>query len=149
MYKKQLTDDFRKIFGIKKILFASVRDGWEQGALYVDVSDTKQVVNYNKQYFRVRGSLGLWGTHGPYKTGFFKNKLWEASKNKKLKEIVNRIFLFDREDNVKYPDMESYFNQTEISFIYRVTLEYDPEKKTKGFKITSYISNLLKGLKNG
>ena len=149
MYKKQLTDDFRKIFGIKKILFASVSDGWEQGALYVDVSDVKQVVNYNKQYFRVRGSLGLWGAHGSYKTGFFKNKLWEASKNKELKEIVNRIFLFDREDNVKYPDMESYFNQTEISFIYRVNLEYDPAKKTKGFKITSYISNLLKGLKNG
>lgn len=145
MYKKQLEADLRKIYGVKKVLFASVESGWEQGALYVDVSNVWQNIRHGQQHFRVRGTLGMWGVSPAYKTGFLKDKLWEASRTSTLKEIADRILLFDNEENVKYPDMESYFNQTEIGFIYRVNMDYDPSKKTKGFSIKTFFTKLLKG----
>lgn len=72
MYKNKLTDDLRAIFGVKKIIYASVDSGKEQGAIYADIEEVKQNVQYGRQRFTVRLNLGMWGTKEGYPNGFLK-----------------------------------------------------------------------------
>ena len=41
MYRKDLENDLKKIFGIKKIVFSQVEYGAEQDVLYVDILSTR------------------------------------------------------------------------------------------------------------
>lgn len=143
MYKNKLTDDLRAIFGVKKIIYASVDSGKEQGAIYVDIEEVKQNVQYGRQRFIVRLNLGMWGAKEGYPNGFFKNRLREAMKKGNLKERCSRFLVLGKEENIKFPDYEGYFSQTSIPMFYTVSLDYDPAKKTKGVEV---VLNLIKGV---
>lgn len=143
MYKNKLTDDLRAIFGVKKIIYASVDSGKEQGAIYADIEEVKQNVQYGRQRFTVRLNLGMWGTKEGYPNGFFKNRLREAMKKGNLKERCSRFLVLGKEENIKFPDYEGYFSQTSVPMFYTVSLDYDPAKKTKGVEV---VLNLIKGV---
>ena len=133
MFKKQLMADCRQIFGIKKIIFGDVDQGEEQNALYISIEDCKEVFHTGTVDFMVRGTLGMLGTKESTPYGFFLDRLKQAFKNSKINIAAQRFLIYGKEKDVKFSSYEGFFIQSEVSFFYKVTLEYDPAKKTRGF----------------
>uniref|UniRef100_A0AAU8AV55 Uncharacterized protein n=1 Tax=Dulem virus 29 TaxID=3145747 RepID=A0AAU8AV55_9CAUD len=133
MFKKQLEDDCRRIFGYKKIIYGDVDQGIEQDVLYISIEDVSEVVLAGKIKFLVRMKLAMLGTEPSTKYGFFYNRLKQAFKKDELKLAANRFLLYDKEKNIKFSNYEDFFVQTEVNCLYKVSVDYDPSAKTKGF----------------
>lgn len=133
MYKQQLINDCRLIFGIKKVIFGSCLDDIEQGALYVDVSNVQEKVLDGRINFVVTCKLGTLYTRDGNPNGWLLGCLKQAAKKTDLKKAVSRFMIYGRETNTRFDNYQDYFTQAEIDCKYRVSVPYDPAEKTKGF----------------
>lgn len=143
MYRKDLENDLKKIFGIKKIVFSQVEYGAEQDVLYVDILSTRNRPMRGYYYFAVSGSIGLNAQYGNTKSGFFHSKWLESHYENKT-----RLNLGAREVNINFTQMNKYFCKNRIDFVYRIKIPFNPAKKTKGINLLfSQITKLFKGSK--
>lgn len=139
MYHKELVNDLKKIFDIKKVVFSSVEYGSEQDTLYCDITDEKNRPSNGFYYFCVRGTIGFNSQYGNTRKGFFHYK-WLASAYKHKA----RFQLGNREVNVNFSQMDKYFCKSRIDFVYRIKIEFNPSQKTRG-----WIQNIIKMFKKG
>lgn len=142
MFKKQLINDCRLIFGIKKVIFGSCLDGVEQGALYIDVSSVRENVQDGYIRFVVSCKIGTLYTRDGNPNGWLLGCLKQAAKKEDLKKAVSRFMITSREQNTRFDTYQDFFTQSEIECIYRVSIPYDPAEKTNGF--IAKIKELLK-----
>lgn len=133
MFKKQLMTDCRAIFGFKKIIFGDVDQGIEQNCLYISIDDISEKVHDGQVDYLVYGKLAMLGTNPSTPYGFFLDRLKQAYKKPKIQLAAQRFLIYDKEKNIKFSDYEGFFIQSEQAFIYKISLEYDPPKKTAGF----------------
>lgn len=142
MFKKQLIDDCRLIFGTKKVMFGSCLDRIEQGCLYVDISDVKEKVLDDRIDFVVRCKLGTLYTKDGNPNGWLLGCLKQAGKKTSLQKAVGRFMIIGNETNTRFDNYQGYFTQCEVDCKYLVTVPYDPAEKTRGF--LTYFKELLR-----
>ena len=133
MFKKQLMADCREVFGFKKIIFGDVDQGIEQNCLYISIDDISEKVHDGHVDYLVYAKLAMLGTNPSTPYGFFLDRLKQAYKKDKIKIAAQRFLIYGKEKDIKFSSYEGFFIQSEQNFIYKVTLEYDPPKKTAGF----------------
>lgn len=128
MYRKQMMKDLQAIFGIKKVVFSSVEYGEEQDVLYVDIETQKNRPQRGKYYFRITGNLGINSQAQNTVKGFF-----HAQYLNSRYENRNRLGLSGFERNVNFAIMNKLFCKSRVNFVYTISIDYNPARKTKGF----------------
>lgn len=133
MYHKYLTDDLKKIFGLKKVVYSSVEYGEEQDTLYCNIATEFNRPRRGFYYIRVSGTLGYNAQYGNTKKGWWHYKWLESTYKDKL-----RLDLTGFENNVDFAVMNKYFCKSRIDFVYTIKIPFNPSQKTRGFMAKFY-----------
>lgn len=139
MYHKDLVNDLKKIFGLKKVVFSSVEYGAEQDVIFCDITTERNRPRHGYYYFRVTGQIGFNAQYENTKKGWFHYK-WLSSRY----ENKDRFQLGGNETNATFTLMNKFFCKSRIDFVYTIKIPFDPSKKTKGF-IATITSLFTKG----
>lgn len=131
MYHKDLTNDLKKIFGVKKVVFSSVEYSAEQDVIFCDINTERNRPSRGFYYFRVTGQIGFNAQYGNTRKGFWHYKWLESTYKDK-----NRLQLGGNETNGTFTQMNKFFCKSRIDFVYTIKIPFNPAKKTVGFIAT-------------
>lgn len=115
MYKKELSNKLKEIFGVKSIVFDSFSLGKEQSAIFVNVFNEKIHCSKwkNERYCRVEGKLELCGNKEQFYAGFFHEKYAIADKT-----LKKGLSLSGTENSISFSFNQKMFEKISIDFEY-------------------------------
>lgn len=122
MFEHELSEKFKRIFGVKKVTFDQPSDSQEQECLFIEVENSWNTIKDDKAIARVTGNCIMFGNAEKLPFGFYSKRIKQADYND-----TKDLFFFDIEANTR-----RYQNivQRGFSFVYFFNSQYDPEHGT-------------------
>lgn len=134
MFHEALARDLKKIFEVKKVLFASPKLEKEKSFYcVVEHSRLKNLVG-GKAVADVIGNIGMIGQNKENPSFYFFRKIEKADKN-----ILKRFYFSNIENNIDIDYSGQNFNGFFIKFVYYYRSEYDTNRN----KILDFITNIF------
>lgn len=119
MFKEELKEKFKDIFGIEKVTYDSVSESQEQGCLFVVIERSKNTIKEGKAVAMVYGSASIFAPTGKIPYGFFSKSINSASN-----ELTRDLFFTDIESSNQ--GMRDLI-ELGFSFVYLYRGQYDPD----------------------
>lgn len=122
MFESELADKFKTIFGIKKVTYDQPSEAKEQDCIFVEITESKNVIKNGRAHARVSGNAVLFAQGDKVPFGFLSKRIMQAES-----DLTRNLFFFDIESNTKI-----YGNIVNrgFSFVYFFSEDYDPEVGT-------------------
>ena len=123
MFRTELQEKLKAIFGFKKVSFDSPGESYEQDTLFVDIQDCSSNAGHGKVTAKVQGSLTVYSERNKLPFGFFQKKIGQA----KLELTENFFFFnFDR-DIATSPARIVNISERRTEFVFLFSSQYDPD----------------------
>lgn len=119
MFEKQLENQLKAIFGVKKVTYDTPGETAEQDCLFVEVENSWNTFKDGRSLSKVTGNAVLFAQNDKVSFGFFSKAIAKASPS-----LTRNFAFFDFEENTK-----RFRNlvQRSFSFVYFFDSQYDPE----------------------
>lgn len=129
MFKKDLQDRVKRIFGVSKTTFNLVDFAApEQDCLFIEITDAKSRP-YSKDRIsaRVTGALKLYAKYEAATYGFFPKRIEQSAPADRAR------FIFGQEENVPVVSADGLtliqnLRETRVSFTFLYDSQYDPDR---------------------
>lgn len=141
MFRKELEDKLKKIFGVKKTTYDAPSDDgpaatFEQDTLFIHVQQARSNPSQGKIRAKVTGSLTMFSKKDAMPFGFFSKKIHNAES-----ALTKDFFFFDMDvDVANSPARVINISERRVSFIYFYQAKFDPKQK-----ITEYQGDCSNG----
>jgi hypothetical protein len=122
MFKKDLSEKLKTIFGFSKVTFDAPSDAFEQDTLFIEISECRSRASQGKAYAKVFGSVIVFSQENKLPFGFF-NKRIEKAEHRLTKDL----FFFNVDvTNEASPATLVNISERRASFVYFYNAQYDP-----------------------
>lgn len=133
MFREDLENKLKNIFGIKKVSFAAPSDSYEQDTLFVAIDNcTSKAAKGSFISARATGAITLYSQADKTPFCFFATRIERAPKDYK-----DSIFFFNIDENVdSSPARLQNIYERKCSFVFLWQKQYDPNQpKINSFEI--------------
>lgn len=121
MWHKALEQDFKQIFGVKKILFGTPVFSKEQDVLFCETIGVLNKIQQGKAIARISGKVSIIGLLGKNKSGFLSKRIALAPAS-----ATNKFVFLREEEPMQMNGYEERFNVYSVEFIYFFKEQYNP-----------------------
>lgn len=119
MFRKELSDKFKSIFGLAKVTYDMPGvDAKEQDCLFVSIEKWRPVVNKGRIRGMAYGKGFMYGPNDKIPFGFFTKAIFQASH-----DLTKDIFFYEIESG---QNLFLNIGQKGFSFVYFFNGQYDP-----------------------
>lgn len=124
MFKKEMAEKLKAIFGVKEVKFDEPGESFEQDTLFVEVQKCRSNTGQGRATARVTGALIFFSQNEKLSYGFFNKRLQQASG-----KLTAPFYFFDI-DVEALGSQARYQNISErrASFVYLYSAQYDPNQ---------------------
>ena len=138
MYKEELTNKLKDIFGVQSVIYNNFTLGKEQSVIFVNVYNERiHFSKYkNSKYCRVEGRLELCGNSKQFYSGWFHEKFAIANEIQK-----KGLSLSSNETTIQFSFNQKMFNQLSVDFEYSVCND-DWDRERRKIKTINWEVNL-------
>lgn len=124
MFRKEMQDKLKAIFGVKKVTYDEAGDSYEQDCIFVEILNCQSNTGQGKATAKVTGALVMYSQNNKLPYGFFNKKLQQASK-----ELTKNFFFFDIDVEAQNsPARLQNISERRANFIYLYSAQYDPNQ---------------------
>ncbi len=124
MFKKELHDNLRAIFGVSKVTYDETGDSYEQDCLFVEIQKSSSNTGQGKASAKVTGAIVMFSQRDKLTYGFFNKRLQQAAP-----ELVNNFFFYDIDvEALNSPARLQNISERRASFVYLYSAQYDPNQ---------------------
>lgn len=124
MFRKEMQEKLKAIFGVKKVSFDEPGDSYEQDCIFVFVQECKSNTGQGKATARVAGQLIMFSERDKLTFGFFNKKLQQAPA-----ALTKPFFFFDMDtEALNSPARYQNISERRASFVYLYSAQYDPNQ---------------------
>ena len=119
MFETKLADQFKTIFGVKKVTYDTPGESSEQDCLFIEVENSWNTFKDGRVLSKVTGNAVMFAQNDKLSFGFFSKAIAKAPHS-----MTRNLAFFDFEENTK-----RFRNlvQRSFSFVYFFDSQYDPE----------------------
>lgn len=126
MFRKELEDNLKKIFGFEKVSLNAPSDSFEQDTLFVQIDQPNTRTSEGKVYAKVYGQLIVFSQHDKLTYGFFNKRIEKADV-----ALTKKFFFYDTDVNVENSNARMQnIHERRTSFVFFFTAQYDPKLGT-------------------
>lgn len=124
MFRKELEEKLKDIFGLRKVTFDAPGESFEQDTLFVEVTEAPSRFTQGKAYTKVLGNLVIYSQHGKLPYGYFMKRLQQAKP-----ELTKNLFLFDADQDIAASGARlQNVEERRSKFMYLYSAQYDPDQ---------------------
>lgn len=124
MFRKEMKEKLKAIFGVREVSFDFPGDNFEQDVLFVDVIESRTNAGQGTVRAKVTGSIYMFSQVDKLPYGFFTKKLQQADA-----ELKKDFFFHDLDTNaLNSPARMQNISERRGSFVYLYSAQYDPEQ---------------------
>lgn len=124
MFRKEMQDKLKAIFGVKKVTFDEPGDSFEQDCIFVEILESQSNTGQGKATAKVSGALVMYSQNNKLPFGFFNKKIQQADKS-----LTKNFFFFDIDvDAQNSPARLQNISERRANFIYLYSAQYDPNQ---------------------
>jgi len=124
MFKKEMTEKLKAIFGVSKVTFDEPGDSFEQDCIFIEVKDCKSNTGQGKASARVTGDIVVFSEHGKLPFGFFNKKIQQADTRHTKEFFFYDVDQEPQASQARFVDIA----ERRTSFVYLYSAQYDPNQ---------------------
>lgn len=138
MFKKEMQEKLKAIFGVSKVTFSSPGQSLEQDCIFVEIDNCKANTGQGVASARVSGSISIFSQYEKLPFGFFSKRIQQADPRH-----TKAFFFFDTdvEKQISPTSAEAptqNIAERRASFVYLYSAQYDPNQG----EITSLVADV-------
>lgn len=124
MFRKEMSEKLKEIFGVKKVTFDEPGESFEQDTIFVQIQKSRCNTGQGKQTAKVEGALVLFCQRDKAPYGFFNKRIEQAD------AALKRDFLFFDMDveALNSPARLQNISERRVSFVFLYSAQYDPNQ---------------------
>ena len=124
MFKKEMTEKLKAIFGIPKVSFDDPSDSFEQDCIFVEILDSKNNTGTYTASAKVTGNVVVFSQHEKLPFGFFNKKIQQADP-----KHTREFFFFDTDVEPQNSKAQMLnISERRTGFVYLYQGQYDPNQ---------------------
>lgn len=127
MFRKDLENRLKSIFGVTKVTFNAYSEDFEQDCIFVEVrecANRMSNIDKGKETARVTGSIVMFSKDNALPFGFFSKKIEQAKD-----ELSKDLYFFNIDtDAVASPARIQNIHERRCDFVFLYSAQYDPNK---------------------
>ena len=125
MFRSELKEKLKDIFGFKKVTFSAPSESFEQDTLFVEIESANTRPSKGKKvYAKVSGNLVVFSHGAKLPFGFFSKRIEQADA-----ELTSNFFFFDLDQNaLNSPARLQDISEIRGKFVFLYSAEYDPNQ---------------------
>ncbi len=124
MFKKEMQEKLKDIFGVKKVTFADPGDSFEQDCIFIQVQECRSNVGPPRATAKVTGNIIMYCQIEKLSYGFFNKRIENAAP-----DLSKNFFFFDIDvDALNSPARIQNISERRTSFVYLYSAQYDPNQ---------------------
>jgi hypothetical protein len=122
MFRNELKEKLKSIFGFSKVTFDAPGESYEQDTLFIEVQKSLSRATEGRAFSRVTGQIVVYSQNNKLPYGFFHKRLGQVDK-----ELTKEFFFFDFDvDVANSPARLQNINERRTSFVFLFSTQYDP-----------------------
>lgn len=123
MFRKELQEKLKAIFGFEKVTLSAPSDAFEQDTLFVQIDQPNTRTSEGKVFAKVYGQLIVYSQDDKLTYGFFNKRIEKADAN-----LTKDFFFYDTDVNVENSQARfQNIHERRASFVFFFTAQYDPK----------------------
>lgn len=124
MFKQDLKDRFKSIFGFPKVTFDAPSEAFEQDTLFIELNECQTRVTDKKVLAKVTGFIVVYAQAERLPFGYFSKRINQADP-----DLTRDLFFYDIDINVeKNRAMFQNLVERRTRFVFLYSEQYDPNK---------------------
>ncbi len=124
MFKKEMADKLKGIFGLAKVSYDAPGESFEQDTLFIEIANCKSNTGQGKATARVNGQIVVFSEMNKLAFGFFNKRIQNASP-----ELTKNFFFSELDvDALNSPARQVNISERRASFVYLYSAQYDPNQ---------------------
>lgn len=124
MFRKELEEKLKAIFGVKKVTFDEPGESYEQDCIFVEVLESQANTGQGKATAKVTGAIVMYSQRNKLAYGFFNKRLQNADP-----ALTKPFFFFDIDVEAQNsPARLQNISERRASFVYLYSAQYDPNQ---------------------
>lgn len=124
MFRRELAEKLKAIFGVEKVSFDEPGDSFEQDTLFVEILESQSNTGQGRATAKVNGAIVMYSQHNKLPYGFFNKRLQNADP-----ALTKPFFFFDIDvDAQNSPARLQNISERRASFVYLYSAQYDPNQ---------------------
>ncbi len=124
MFRNEMKDKLKAIFGVPKVSFDEPGESYEQDCLFVQILESQANTGQGRARAKVLGAVMMFSQKGKLPFGFFNKRIQNADKS-----LTKDFFFFDIDvDAQNSPARLQNISERRASFIYLYSAQYDPNQ---------------------
>ena len=124
MFKKEMQEKLKAIFGVSKVTFDEPGDSFEQDCIFVEIEKCVSSTGEGLATSKVSGNIVMFSEHGKLPFGFFNKRIQQSD------SVHTAPFFFFDMDVETQNSQARFVNVAErrVSFVYLYSGQYDPNQ---------------------
>ena len=124
MFRKEMADKLKTIFGVKKVTFDQPGESYEQDVIFVEIEECLSRASQGRSYAKVTGSIVMFSERDKLPYGFFAKRIAQAPG-----DATKSFFFFDTDvDALNSPARLQNISERRSRFVYLYSAQYDPNQ---------------------
>jgi len=124
VFRKDLEERCKAIFGFKKVTFDAPSDAYEQDTLFIEVDNCRSNTSRGVANAYVGGAFVTFSQVGKMPYGFYNKKIKEAGA-----ELVRPLFIYDTDQNINSSGARMQnLEERRTRFVFLYSAQYDPNQ---------------------
>lgn len=122
MFRKEMGEKLKEIFGVKKVTFDQPGESYEQDTLFVEIEECLTRASHGRATAKVTGSVVIFSERDKLPYGFFAKRIAQAPG-----AATRDFFFFDTDvDALNSPARLQNISERRSRFVYLYSAQYDP-----------------------